>query len=424
MKVLWISNVLFPDVCNSLGIAIPAVGGWMYASALGLMQTNPEIRLTVVALYGGKTVVQITDYDISYYLVPNNGENQHYNPMLEDYFINIYNSVKPDIVHIHGSEYPHSLAWVKACGNLNVVVSIQGLVSVYAEFFLGGIPEKIIKKHITIRDILRSDSLFQQQTRMRERGLYERQLIKSSGYIIGRTSWDKSHSLAINPNISYHFCNETLRPMFYKKKWDFDECLEFSIFLSQAHYPIKGIQQIIKALPIILRRFPKTKMFVAGDDFMKKPSFKKNGFANYISSLILANGLTNKIEFVGMLNEEEMVKMYLRSHIFVCPSSIENSPNSVGEAQLLGIPTLASYVGGTMDMIEEGNSGYLFRFEEIQLMAMRICEIFSNRDLAERLSKNAMNVASIRHDAKANAEQLNNIYQKISNETILNLQNN
>lgn len=37
MKVLWVSNIIFPEVCNELHMTPPVVGGWMYASALALL---------------------------------------------------------------------------------------------------------------------------------------------------------------------------------------------------------------------------------------------------------------------------------------------------------------------------------------------------------------------------------------------------
>jgi glycosyltransferase involved in cell wall biosynthesis len=116
-----------------------------------------------------------------------------------------------------------------------------------------------------------------------------------------------------------------------------------------------------------------------------------------------------------------MVKQYAAAHVFVCPSIIENSPNSVGEAQLVGTPCVASYVGGTMDMVKDGETGFLYRFEEISLLAKQICQIFSNDELAISLSENAHRAALMRHDKLKNATQLNSIYKQIINESILDL---
>jgi glycosyltransferase involved in cell wall biosynthesis len=422
MNVLWLSNVLFPDVCNELNIISPSGGGWIYSAAILLTDLNPSIKLAVACLYDGEKLKYVDKYDISYFLIPDAGGNQSYNFKLEKYFKEIKLNFKPDIIHIHGTEYPHSLACLKACGSNNVVVSIQGLVSIISKYYFGGILEKEVRENRSIRDFIRNDSLLQQQNRMKQRGTYEIELIKSVKHIIGRTSWDSSNSWAINPDATYHFCDETLRPSFHKKRWDIKKCQKHSIFLSQAHYPIKGVQQIIKALPIILKHFPQTKVYVAGNDFMNTPWYRKNGFTIYLEKLMLQTNVSqDKLIFLGTLNENQMAEQYAFSHVFLCPSAIENSPNSVCEAQIVGTPCVASYVGGTMDIIQDEETGLLYRFEEIALLAKQICRIFSNDELAISLSEKANEVALIRHNKIKNSSQLISIYKQIINESILDL---
>ena len=422
MKVLWLSNVLFPEVCKELNIEPPVVGGWMHSGAEMLMNHNPNIKLAVASLYAGNELHCIEKYAIIYYLIPTKGSNQTYNLNLEKYYKEITTNYQPDIVHIHGSEYPHSLAYVKACGSSKVVVSIQGLVSIYAKHYLGGILEKEIQKNRTLRDVLRKDSLLQQQKKMKRRGVYEIELLKSVQHLIGRTSWDLSNTCGINPKVTYHFCNETLRSSFYKKRWELENCQKHSIFLSQAHYPIKGIQQLIQALPLVLEHFPQTKVYVAGNDFITLPWYRKNNFASYLEKLMLKTRVSrNQIIFLGSLSENQMAEQYRLAHIFVCPSAIENSPNSVGEAQLIGTPCVASYVGGTMDMIKDGETGLLYRFEENALLAKHICTLFADADLSNAISIKARKKAQQRHDKNINASQLNSIYTKISNEIIFDL---
>lgn len=422
MKVLWISNVLFPDVCNELKVSHPIVGGWMYAGAKMLIEVNPKIELAVASLYNGEQLKSIEKYFIDYYLIPNKGVNAHYNPALEKYFAEIISRFKPDIIHIHGTEYPHSLACLKGSNSENVVVSIQGLVSLYSKYYLGGIQEKIVLKNRSLRDFIKNDSLLNQQKKMQKRGTYEIELLKNVKHIIGRTSWDLTNTWAINPMAKYHFCNETLRSLFYQKQWDLENCKKYTIFLSQAHYPIKGIQNLIQALPIILEHFPETKVYVAGNDFISAPWYRKNGFANHLLYLMKKNQIQkNQIIFLGPLNETMMVEQYTLAHVFLCPSVIENSPNSIGEAQIVGVPCVASYVGGTMDMIKDQETGLLYRFEEIAQLAKQICRIFENDNLAISLSIKSRKVALMRHDKLKNATQLNSIYKQIINERFLDL---
>ena len=92
-----------------------------------------------------------------------------------------------------------------------------------------------------------------------------------------------------------------------------------------------------------------------------------------------------KVFFTGPLDEEKICQRYLRSHVFVCPSSIENSPNSLGEAMILGVPCIASYVGGIPDMLKDREEGLLYQHNAPYMLAHHICEIFEDKMLACRL---------------------------------------
>ncbi|HET6559124.1 MAG TPA: glycosyltransferase family 4 protein [Prolixibacteraceae bacterium] len=413
MKVLWIINNLFPDICNELGIETPVGGGWIFSSAKTFLNLYPSIQLGVASPYNVEKQKTHVINGITYFLVPNSKQKDKYNQNLETQWKHIQHNFKPDLVHIHGTEYPHGLAYINACGINNVVASIQGLVSVYARYYLGGINENIFKSNITLRDIYKQDTILSQQRQFMFRGELEKSLIQSVHHIIGRTSWDKAHIWAINPTSNYHFCNETLRDEFYQMRWNLNSCEKYSIFLSQAHYPIKGLHQMIKALPLILDHYPNTKIYVAGNNFVTNKGWRLNGFGKYIQQLMKEKGISNKIVFTGILSEEEMCNRYLSSHVFVCPSAIENSCNSIGEAQLLGVPCVASYVGGTSDLIRDEESGLLYRFEEVEMLAAAICRIFSNDLLAENLSTQGKAVAHIRHNKLTNANTLYSIYQSI-----------
>jgi hypothetical protein len=75
-----------------------------------------------------------------------------------------------------------------------------------------------------------------------------------------------------------------------------------------------------------------------------------------------------------------------------------------------------------MDIIQDEETGLLYRFEEISILAKQICRIFENDDLANSLSENAHTASLLRHDGVKNASQLISIYKQIINESILDLQ--
>lgn len=415
MKILWITNIVFPEAVRLINkkTELKSSGGWMLGSAEE-MGKDEQIELTVATPTPlVNELLYLKGVKISYCLFPMGRGNIKYNKDYEYYWREIKKSVLPDVVHIHGTEYTHGLAYVKACGNEKVVVSIQGLVSVIADYYNCGLSSLDIVKSLTLRDLLKG-TLFHEKKEFRRRGRLEVELLQSVDHVIGRTSWDKAHAWAINPHAHYHFCNETLRPEFYKgETWEYKKCVPYSIFLSQANYPIKGFHQILKAMPLILRDYPDAMIRIAGQDIFCLRKYKglislQSGYSKYISKLVECLKLKNHIVFLGRLNAEEMKQEYLKCNVFVCPSSIENSPNSIGEAQILGVPIVASYAGGIPDMMK-GNEDNLYRFNDYEMLAQKVCSIFHSKTNQKNMKQIALN----RHDKKCNRTTLSEIYHSI-----------
>ena len=411
MKVLWITNILFPEAAALLNgnDDLKSSGGWMLGSAYQLI-CREDVNLYVATVSPLVTSLKVLKGEkIVFYVIPQesrNSESYH-----KDWKL-IYKDISPDIVHIYGTESIHAYAFMKSCGASNVVVSIQGLLSACYKYYNYGITCLDVLRNITIRDLIKG-SIFRSKRRFKHSSNYELEMLKMASHVIGRTSWDKAKVWAINPHAQYHFCNETLRSEFYDgSMWTYDKCLPHSIFISQASYPIKGFHQLLKALPLILRHYPDTIVKVAGNDPTAATSIyqrvKQTGYGRLLSSIMRKYDLDKHILFLGPLNAQQMKNEYLSSNVFVSPSSIENSPNSLAEAQILGVPSISSYVGGAMDMME-GNEENLYRFEEIEMLAFKVCRIFDNKDKQINLAERAQ----IRHDSKQNDEKLYNIYKKI-----------
>lgn len=408
MKILWITNIMLPPICEALGLPIPVVGGWMYAS-LKELQKEEGVEFAVATVYPERKFVEREISGVRYYLLPLRGKsNLEYQSSLEAYWKRIREEFVPDVVHIHGTEAAHGVAYIRACGSKGVVVSIQGSVSACARYYLTGISRGEVLKNLTFRDIVKRDNLLQQQRKFYKRGIIEQEYIRSVRHVIGRTSWDKAHVWAINPEAHYHFCNETLRGEFYKHSWRYEDCEKHSIFVSQAGYPIKGLHQVLKAMPFVLRSYPDAKIYVAGDDITRRPWWRLTGYGAFLKSLVKRYSLEGRVCFTGPLNEREMCERYLKANVFVCPSSIENSPNSLGEAQLLGVPCVASYVGGIPDMMKYARK-WLYRFEDIEMLAYKICALFENWSICSNVTEDA----SLRHNAKINMARLKAIYHRI-----------
>lgn len=416
MKILWTTMVMFPPLCNKLGITTPPFCGWLYSSAKSLLALNNNIELGVI--FPGNFYRTYFIEGIRYYQIPIKG--QHIvDKNTVNYCKKAINDFFPDIIHIHGTEYNLAEAMVKANNKkISTIVNIQGLAGPYARYASGGLSFKDSIINISFLDFYRSSFIFNARHHFMQRHKCEDYVIKNVSDIVGRTQWDHDHVLTINPSIRYHFMNETLRDSFYKEPlWTYDKCKKHTIFVSNSGSPLKGAHQVLKALPIILREFPDTVVNFCGSSVMSndlKTMLHFTGYHLYLRRLVKKLKLENNVRFLGSLTEEQMKEEFIKANVYVMPSAIENSPNSLCEAQILGVPVVASYCGGVPTLVEDGKTGYLYRYEEFEMLAQKIIILFGENNF-DIISKNERLIALNRHDKTKNSYRLLEIYNKISN---------
>lgn len=366
---------------------------------------------------------QLTVEGISCYgFCENLQKPEYYAADMERRFQEIFADFGPDILHIFGTEFPHALAAARAFGKSErTLVGIQGLCNEIAKVYMAGVPESVCRSR-TFRDMVRKDSLMRQQEKFVCRGRNEIEVLRLAGHITGRTRFDREGSLKWHPDARYHQMNETMRSSFYTGEWKPESCEKHSIFLGQGDYPLKGFHFLLEAMPYLLVKYPDTKVYVAGNSIVAHHSWKEklklSAYGKYLLSLINRYELSDKVTMLGKLSEEEMKEHFLKAAVYVCPSVLENSPNTIGEAMLLGVPVVASHTGGIPDMISDGEDGLLFPVGDVKALAKAIEAVFEetggeNGTLAQRLSVAARKRAVEAHDGERNYRRLLEIYEEI-----------
>jgi glycosyltransferase involved in cell wall biosynthesis len=158
---------------------------------------------------------------------------------------------------------------------------------------------------------------------------------------------------------------------------------------------------------------------VAGDVITAHDSLKDkikiSGYGKYILQLIKKNNLEGHVKFLGKLEADMMCARFLKTHVFICPSAIENSPNSVGEAMLLGVPVVSSDVGGVHNLLIDKKDGILYPKNKTNQLKNAVLSIFDDDKLAMSLSSNARAHALVTHDPETNYQRLLEIYNEINN---------
>lgn len=415
MKILWIVNMVLPDLAKELNINAGTSGTWMIDISRKLSKTE-DVSLAVACVHGDKYRKEVVD-GITYYMLPGTGKNMlFYTKKYEKIWQNIDKEFKPDIVHLHGTEYTHGLAFLRACPNVKAVVSIQGILNRIKDVDFGELPRKEFIKNKTLRQWLHFNSELELHAIHKKNAKSETEILQRVGYINGVNTWDIALCKSINPKLKAFKIEYNLREELYSsRKWDIDKINKYTIFTNPGGTPLKGLHQLLKAVALVKEKYPNVKVRVPG--MGKDGKLVITGaYSKIISKLIKKLNLTENVEFLGVQSGAQMCENILNANITVIPSAIEGTSLILREAMFLGCPVIASFRGGMADFISDKQDGFLYDYQEYPYLASRIEEVFSDDNLALNLSKNAIKKASIAHDRVKNVENYVKMYKEILSE--------
>lgn len=416
MKVIWLINGPIPLIANNANIKMGGDIGWISSIAEMVSKIeNIDLYILFPQLQYKKTI-QGHVSRINYYgFYQDKKRSWRQNKRVYNIFTEILKIIEPDIIHIWGTEFSQSLDMIEAVKDKDkIIVHIQGLVSVCADFFMESLP-LYIKYGFTLRDFLRNDNILQAKGKFAKRGINEKIILSNIKNVIGRTDWDKAHVRHINPNIKYFFCREAVRSAFFEYTWDYNKMEPYTIFMTQGNYPIKGFHFILKAMAILKKEYPGIKLYVAGENIVYKgrERLRESTYGYYIRTLIAKYQLNKNVEFVGFQDIKGMIKYFLKANVFALSSVIENSPNSLAEAQVLGVPSVAADVGGISSMVTHRKDCLIYQHNDPIMLANYIRDVFQSEDLANCLSDSAKTNAKYNYNADNVILCLQDIYENL-----------
>lgn len=410
MKVLWTVNTLMPRITEKLGIGSSHSISWVDAMS-DYLKKEDGIHLAIATPYEKKFICSCIE-GIDYYCVPSNITSWR----------KVLDSYQPDVIHEYGTEKNHNLIINQLAIDTPVIVSLQGLLSEYQRHYYAGIDISTMLKYTPLRDVLRPSGFFTGRIDFEKRAKNEVRLLNSVRFVEGRSTWDRVSALRINPKLKYYFLPRMLRREFNEShSWKIDGMERHTILVSQGNYPIKGLHFVFYAISFLKKRYPDIKLYIAGksifDGITGFGRCLKNGYTRYLYDLMIELDIVSNIYFTGNKSAKEMVELLKTVNVALVSSSIENAPNSLAESMIIGTPSIASFVGGNMDMLKHEYNGYLYCYNEPYMLAEYISRIFDDDSLALCFSKRAREEAKVIHDPKTLVSRVKEIYNDIQKET-------
>ena len=399
MKVLWVISQISPDMAD-------------IQNMLNALRKIPNMYLFVAGCSNVKYMIHKRYNDIEYFILPIKGKNKRVDTGEAK---KVVEKVQPDLIHIEGTEYFISNVFVKMRKNKNIV-SLQGILSGYEPYQGGNLPISEMMFSLKNKDFVVGWTLFLRKKFLFDHRIQsENETIRYAQNLMGRTLWDRAHSYKYNTTAPYYECQRLLRDEFYKNQWDPEDYEKYTIFVGNGYSALKGAHIVFKAVAQLKKEFPKIHVNIAGKEpFEAKLGMKSRiGYALYTRKLIKNLGLEDRVTYLGSLDGNQMIQSMLKSNVYVLPSLIENSPNTLGEAMILGVPSISAYTGGVPSMACDEKDILLYRADDSVMLAWQIRRVFIDKEDAKKRAASARERALRTHDITANVNKLLNAYQKI-----------
>lgn len=162
----------------------------------------------------------------------------------------------------------------------------------------------------------------------------------------------------------------------------------------------KGVLNLIQAF----RNIENHQLFIAGDG----PDIE------IVKKYIKNNKLEEKIKLLGFLSSDQ-VKDYVRKARFIVVPSVwyENCPYSVLETLAMGKPIIGSNLGGIPELVKNNETGYIYKYDNINDLTDKMREFFENKNKAEELGKNAKEKAKEDFSKEAYYNKIIEIYKGV-----------
>jgi glycosyltransferase involved in cell wall biosynthesis len=415
MRVLWFTNIELPAVRRRVGLPARTIGGWMESLRTALrVQGGVELG---VAAEGGTYFEPFDEDGVRYFHLhaPPAGSGfvrvaERWRHRLDDQAVlaeasALVERFKPDVIHVHGSEGPFGL--LGKATPIPLVISLQGLLVICSRFYFAGLsPTDVLRDPLSMR-FVRGVGLVHGFWNMRVMAQREAGILRSCHYFAGRTEWDRAVLSVVNPRTRYYHADEVLRPEFYRHEWRKDSEGPFLVYTTGSAGPYKGLINLLEAVALLrgaVRR--EVKLRVAGE-------IVGTSMWPIARRAIGRLGLEDTVTWLGPLPPAGIASELEGASVYVHPSLIDNSPNALAEALMMGVPCVASSAGGIPSMIRDGTDGLLYGPNDVHGLAGRMAAVEADPSLGARLGRNARACAQQRHDPSAIAKETVAMYADI-----------
>ena len=173
------------------------------------------------------------------------------------------------------------------------------------------------------------------------------------------------------------------------------------VLVGNMHSDVKGHPTLIASAPQILQRFPDTRFVLVGDGELR-PQFDE---------LARKSGVDGSFLFLG--RRSDVPEILAACDVAILPSLAEGMPNAVLEYLAAGLPTIATAVGGNVEVIEDGISGLLISPQNSEELSAAVCRLLEDETLSARIGRAGQVLVREKFSFERLIEEVDKLYSEL-----------
>ena len=171
---------------------------------------------------------------------------------------------------------------------------------------------------------------------------------------------------------------------------------------------LKNTLAVVRVAARLRRMVPEVRFHLLGPWRENNPAYRRS-----VEQFCREQDLGRTVRFFGHVPRETVAAELQEAACLFLPSFQENAPIVIAEAMAVGVPVVASRVGGIPWMVADGKTGLLFDPHRPDEMVQCLSRLLLDRPLCEQMGREARLQASRRFRAEGVAERTLRVYQQV-----------
>ena len=166
--------------------------------------------------------------------------------------------------------------------------------------------------------------------------------------------------------------------------------------------PEKSLDILVNSFKKLIKEAPKAHLVMVGDGTAREK----------LEKMVKRKKLGSQTHFIGRVVGDDLSQIYRTGTVFVITSKTETQSIVLMEAMASGLPAIAVNAGAVTELVKDGENGFIFEPNDTAGIASGINTIISNKELREKMSKNALKMIA-KHDINYTLSRFEKIYNNV-----------